>query len=181
MTPAKTQLLAGAYSLLGNSLQKSGLIDDHWNPIKRSKLDKEKLSSVDLEIVDLFRAVEREVLKHGVKAAERNAAQVADAIQALPEEERTANHVLTAVHMILIAVDGEVGPFAMMVTGKAQRIIDAVDPEVRKVADTTTATYSYRVADNIARKLQGRPILDGQLRDMRRRRFARWKKFAQNV
>ena len=161
----KMELLTGAYTILGRSLYDSQLLDERWNPVPRKKLNPTRYSVEDADAVQLFCAMEKVVFGYGVTKAEQWTKRPVEAIAALPENMREGNHVLTAAHMASLAVSGAVGPSAALIGLRAQRLIDAISPEVERVAGEQIRLNSFRIADNIDRYLDGRPVLDGELRD----------------
>ncbi|WP_292663291.1 hypothetical protein [Nitratifractor sp.] len=66
-----------------------------------------------------------------------------------------------------------IGPSAKLIESRSTRVIDAIHGHVQEVAGEKIAIASYRIADNIDRRLSGRPMLDSELRDRWKQRWAK--------
>ena len=153
-------LIAGAYGMLGRELKRVGLLDDSWKPTKPRDCTAE-----DRELVDLFRKIEIHLAPHGTGRIEKWSLKVNDAIMALPNRGDSANMTLLALYLVLHWSELVVGPFAKLMESRATSLIDTVSGEVRNQAGHEVARFTARAADNIARYLTGRPVLDNEIRD----------------
>jgi len=154
-------LISAAYTILGIELSAVKLLDEQWNP---RKVD--DASSVDNELVDLFRIVERITIdSYGIKRIEAESIKINEAINKLHERDAHINNTLLAVHLIRFWAQNNMGPNAIMLASKTTRLVDKISEEVRKEAGHDIAKMTYRTADDILRFLQNRPILNNDIRD----------------
>ena len=164
-------IFVGAFSILSTSLAGSGLIDENWQkPTPRNRLDPEILDSVDVEVVEFWQKLKREMDKYPKADLERYAKQVQEAIQHLPDGQENVNFLALSLNMIAIAGYDTGGAYTVLFANPAIRLIDKIRGEVAK-EEATLPLMSYRAADNIYRYLTGRPMLDNEIRDARAKRW----------
>jgi len=169
MTP---ELACTAYTILGMKLEAVGLLSDKWLPTNPPDACKE-----DRELVEVFQILERATIQtFGVQWTEKNAMKLNGAIEVLPDKQKHLNRTLLGLHLAREWAQRNVGPTAMMLRTKTTRIIDAVAAEVRKHAGEDTARFTYRAADNLVRWLDGRPLLDEEVRNAFFKRIHKKKK-----
>ena len=166
MTEEHKIILAGAFSILGQTLSKSRLLDESWRPIPRKKLNPQP-SLEDIELVELFKRLTDEVMVDGGRKAEERAKVIDEAIKALPgygEGKLYVDYVLTSLYMIREVGDELKGRY-MLFYSKANNLINGIVDEVREELGQMTAIQSWRVADNLMRYVKGQPILDDEIRN----------------
>ena len=161
-------LLTGAYAILRNELTAVGLCEADGRPVKRNRLDQSKLDSVDIEMQELYVRLADLVYiddRWNARLERFNAA-----LRRLPDNH--GNKASVALQIVSIALDGFPGPQAVMLRSKSLRILDNMIEAVLS-EDPKLPVYSYRIADNLARLVEGRPALDNELRDKRMKRIFR--------
>jgi hypothetical protein len=155
-------LLTGAYAILRNELIAVGLCEEDGRPVKRKRLDRSKLDPVDIELSELYKRLADFVYQDNQWATRLN--RFNEILGKLPDNY--GNKPSVVLNLVSLALEGQPGPSAIMLRTKAIRILDGI---VKKVAavDKKLPAYSYRVAENIIRIVEGRPALDNKLRDKR--------------
>ena len=169
------------WSILTSTLRSSGLLDIQNKPIPRRKLKPEQYDKTDADIMDFYKFLNL-VTFHGTHELRRARA----AVDALPENEKEGNFILVALHVAMIGLSNTRVMANRKICLHATRLVDTITEEVKEYAATglvkngtitqdqvsdytrNTIRNSHRIADNLVRFIEGRPIIDKELRDKQR-------------
>ncbi len=169
-------LIACVYSRLGSELEASDLLNkEDWSPKKRQK----DWSSIDAELVDMWKGVVRIVWNTPVGQMRAWADASNKAVLKLPEDEREANQLLLSVHLFDRWVNEHgCADFITKAAWKDRitRIKWEIIAKVNEAGGEELAAKTYTAADNLYRAIVGKPVLDSKIRkkhaEMVKRRLA---------
>jgi len=169
------------WSILASTLRDSGLLDKQNKPVPRRKLKPEQYDKVDADIMDFYKYLDL-VTFHGTHELKK----AKEAVDALPENEKKGNFILVALQVAMIGLYETKVISNKKVYLHATRLVDIITKEIRdyavtglvengtltkeQVSDYTRNTIrsSHRIADNLVRFIEGRPVLDKEVRDKQR-------------
>lgn len=155
MISAEDKLLHGGFALLQGELIAVGLLDKKGKPVKRKELNPQP-SYEDIRLVDLYKQVGMRT-KPGLPGAK----EVSKIIDLLPKDELYCNITLVAIYLLM---EWSARVLPILHTGFTS-VGDMIKAEVEKKSGIETRKNSYRVADNIIRAIDGRPMLEKEIRD----------------
>ena len=169
------------WSILASTLRDSGLLYNNNKPVPRRRLKPEQYDKTDADIMDFYKYLDL-VTFHGTHELKKAKA----AVDALPKNENKGNHILVALQVAMIGLSETKVISNRKIYLHATRLVDIITEEIRgyaatglvkkgtitqdQVSDYTRNTIrsSHRIADNLVRFIEGRPILDKELRDKQR-------------
>ena len=164
-------LIGSVYSRLGLEMQESNMVDPHsWAPIKRKDYD-----PIESELLKLWDTIIGICWGQSVYDMRKWAAASNEIIEKMPDRDRRANQLLLCVHLFdewLVAGCADFVTKAMWRQRIGRLKLDII-ARVEAASGIEIASHSYIAANNIARALTDRPMLDSEMRQAAAERLKR--------
>ena len=151
MTKTDIRTITGAFAILGQTLEKSGLVGKNWGKIKLPK----DASFEDREITALFDKVERTVKDIGVEVCERQSKFFEEAKDTVPEDIKNVNFVLLGLYFVREFGDSVGGAYKILLSNHANRCIDMVIDRINDVNNGRRVSINtHKVKKHILEQLK---------------------------